>query len=101
MAAPHAEAVQKFYTAHFNPYLNYHRPCGFATTSFNARGKRTRRYKAAVYQTPYEKLKSLPEACLLDADAFEFWNEALNAWTTCRGTYRVMLCLSPIDIVFT
>jgi len=62
IAAPHAEMVQKFYTAHFNPYLNYHRPCGFATTSFNARGKRTRHYKAADYQTPYEKLKSLPEA---------------------------------------
>lgn len=61
IAAPHAEVVQKFYTAHFNPYLNYHRPCGFATTSFNARGKRTRHYKAADYQTPYEKLKSLPE----------------------------------------
>jgi transposase InsO family protein len=62
IAAPHAEAVQKFYTAHFNLYLNYHRPCGFASTSFNERGKRTRRYKAADYQTPYEKLKSLPEA---------------------------------------
>src|ERR1017187_2636365 len=62
IAAPHAEAVQKFYTAHFNPYLNYHRPCGFATTNCNARGKRTRRYKADDYQTPYEKLKSLPEA---------------------------------------
>ena len=62
IAAPHAEVVQKFYTAHFNPYLNYHRLCGFATTTFNERGKRTRRYKAADYQTPYEKLKSLPEA---------------------------------------
>jgi transposase InsO family protein len=62
IAGTHAEAVQKFYTAHFNPYLNYHRPCGFATTSFNERGKRTRHYKAADYQTPYEKLKSLPEA---------------------------------------
>ena len=62
IAAPHAEAVQKFYTAHFNPYLNYHRPCGFATTSFNARGKRTRHYKVGDYQTPYEKLQSLPEA---------------------------------------
>ena len=62
IAAPHAETVQKFFTAHLNPYLNYHRPCGFATTSFNERGKRTRHYKAANYQTPYEKLKSLPEA---------------------------------------
>jgi transposase InsO family protein len=60
--AAHAEAVQKFYTAHFNPYLNYHRPCGFAITSFTERGKRKRIYRPADYKTPYEKLKSLPEA---------------------------------------
>ena len=50
----HAEAVQKFYTAHLNPYLNYHRPCGFATVSVDARGKRQRRYKPSDYATPYE-----------------------------------------------
>jgi transposase InsO family protein len=58
----HAEAVQKFYTAQMNPYLNYHRPCGFATVSVDARGKRQRRYKPSDYATPYEKLKSLPNA---------------------------------------
>jgi transposase InsO family protein/predicted DNA-binding transcriptional regulator AlpA len=58
----HAEKVQKFYTTHFNPYLNFHRPCGFATVSLDARGKRRRRYPAEDYQTPFEKLKSLPEA---------------------------------------
>ena len=26
----HAEAFQKFYTAYLNPYLNFHRPCGYA-----------------------------------------------------------------------
>lgn len=62
IAAPHAEAVQKFYTAHLNRYLNFHRPCGFATVSLNERGKRTRKYKVEDYQTPYEKLKSQPEA---------------------------------------
>ena len=31
IAAEHAEKFQRFYTADFNPYLNYHRPCGFAT----------------------------------------------------------------------
>ena len=30
--------------------------------TFDARGKRRRRYPLADYQTPYEKLKSLPEA---------------------------------------
>jgi len=62
IASPHAEALQKFYTAHFNPYLNYHRPCGFATVTTAANGKRHRFYKSADYATPYEKLKSLEQA---------------------------------------
>jgi transposase InsO family protein len=62
IAGPHAEALQKFYMAHLNPYLNFHRPSGFATVSLDARGKRRRTYKAGDYATPYEKLKSLPEA---------------------------------------
>jgi len=58
----HADAMQKFYTAYLNPYLNYHRPCGFATVSVDARGKRQRRYRPSDYATPYEKLKSLSGA---------------------------------------
>jgi predicted DNA-binding transcriptional regulator AlpA len=60
--AEHAEALQNFYTAHLNPYLNFHRPCGFATVSLDARGKRKRQYKPKNYATPYQKLKSLPRA---------------------------------------
>jgi transposase InsO family protein len=60
--AEHAETVQKFYTAQLNPYLNFHRPCGFATVSLDARGKRKRQYKREDYATPYEKLKSLAKA---------------------------------------
>ena len=62
IATPHAEALQKFYTAYFNPYLNFHRPCGFATISTAPNGKRRRNYKSSDYRTPYEKLKSLPLA---------------------------------------
>jgi hypothetical protein len=58
----YAEEVQKFYTAHLNSYLNYHRPCGYATVTIDGRGKRQRHYPAENYATPYEKLKSLPEA---------------------------------------
>src|SRR5437867_1853228 len=61
IAAPHAEAFQKFYTAQLNPYLNYHRPCGFATIQVLPRGKRQRRYPVEDYRTPYEKLVSLPK----------------------------------------
>ena len=60
--AAHAPQVQRFYMAYLNPYLNYHRPCGFAVVRENARGRRWRVYPAAAYATPYEKLRSLPEA---------------------------------------
>jgi hypothetical protein len=59
--AEHAEAFQKFYTAQFNPYLNFHRPCGFATVRIDGRGKRTRVYPHQDYRTPYEKLRSLDQ----------------------------------------
>lgn len=59
IAGEHAEAIEEFYTRRLNPYLNFHRPCGFATVSLDARGKRRRQYKIADYQTPLEKLKSL------------------------------------------
>jgi hypothetical protein len=62
IAGEHAELLQKFYTRYLNPYLNFHRPCGFATVSLDARGKRRRQYKTEDYATPYEKLKSLPKA---------------------------------------
>jgi len=62
IAAQHAEALQRFYVKHLNPYLNFHRPCGFATVSWDQRGKRQRKYKAEDYRTPLEKLISLPEA---------------------------------------
>lgn len=59
IGAEHAEAWQKFYTAHLNPYLNFHRPCGFATITTNPKGKRKRVYRHQDYRTPYEKLTSL------------------------------------------
>lgn len=59
--AEHAEAFQKFFTAHLNPYLNFHRPCGFATIQSGAHGRRKRIYPADDYRTPFEKLTSLPK----------------------------------------
>jgi len=60
--AEHAATLHKFYTAQLNPYLNFHRPCGFATVSIDARGKRKRQYKLKDYATPHQKLKSLAGA---------------------------------------
>ena len=61
IAAEHAEAFQKFYTATLNPYLNFHRPCGFATLVEGKRGRIRRVYKHGDYRTPYEKLLCLPD----------------------------------------
>ena len=59
IGAEHAEALDQFYKTHLNPYLNFHRPCGFATVSLDERGKRQRQYRQEDYATPYEKLKGL------------------------------------------
>lgn len=56
--ARHAERIQQFYTAHLNPYLNYHRTCAQADVEVDAKGRKRRRYRR--YQTPLETLLSLP-----------------------------------------
>ena len=54
----YAGTINAFYQSWFNTYLDYHRPCGFATTIADARGKEKKVYD--VYQTPYERLRALP-----------------------------------------
>ena len=43
-------------------YMNYHRPCLFAKRTVDERGRETKSYPYEQVQTPYEKLKSLPQA---------------------------------------
>jgi transposase InsO family protein len=59
IAAPHAAAIEAFYEQHFNPYLNYHRPCGVPEQRVNGKGKVTRIYR--WYATPWEILRQLPD----------------------------------------
>ncbi len=59
IASAHAESLQKFFSSQFNPYLNFHRPCGFAVLVKGERGRIKRRYRADDYRTPFEKLCSL------------------------------------------
>jgi transposase InsO family protein len=55
----HAEAIGEFYEQHFNPYLNFHRPCGVPEVITNAKGKQRRVYR--WYATPWEILRQLPD----------------------------------------
>ena len=55
----YAQPINQFYQTYFNQYLNYHRPCGYATTITDRKGKQKKIYKTENYQPPYEKLKSI------------------------------------------
>ena len=57
-----APEVNAFAKDVLSPYLNYHHPCLFATEVRDAKGKVRRRYRRQDVATPYEKLKSLPDA---------------------------------------
>lgn len=55
-----APAINQFYREHLNIYLNYHRPCGYATIIADKKGKERKIYN--IYKIPYERFKSLPNA---------------------------------------
>lgn len=57
-----AEQVNAFCTNVLNPYVNFHRPCFFPETSTDATGKARKRYRDEDMKTPYETLKSVPDA---------------------------------------
>lgn len=58
----YAPNINTFYETHLTPYINYHRPCYFAITVVNAKGKERKKYPYENIMTPYDKLKSLPNA---------------------------------------
>jgi len=60
IAKGYAKNFNSFYKDCFNTYLNFHRPCGFATTTIDKKGKEKKIYN--VYLTPYAKLKSMKNA---------------------------------------
>ena len=56
----HAPEINRFYVEHFNTDLNFHRPCGYATVTVDAKGRRHKKYE--TYETPHERLKALVNA---------------------------------------
>ena len=59
-AGREAAKMQSFYKETFNVYLNFHRPCGFATETVDKKGKIRKKYD--TYLTPFEKFKTLANA---------------------------------------
>ena len=58
IGSEHADQINAFYEEQFNPYLNFHRPCGVPELKTDPRGKTRRIYK--WYATPWEILRQLP-----------------------------------------
>jgi len=90
-----AARVNAFNHAYLNPYLVFHRPCFFPELSVDAHGRQRKRYRYQDMMTPYDKLKSLPQAeiflkpglcfATLDARAFAFSdNEAASQLSQAR-----------------
>lgn len=73
-----ADELNEFYRNHFNVYLNYHRPCGFATENISEKGKVKKVYD--IYRTPFEALKLHPKASefLKEGITFEILEKIAN-----------------------
>jgi len=59
IASGWADTINRFYGELFNEYLNFHRPCGYATLTTDERGRRRRQYRHEDYMTPYERFLTL------------------------------------------
>lgn len=57
-----ANRVNAFTLEVLTPYLNYHRPCHFPTEYTDDKGRIRKHYRYRDMMTPYEKLRSLPDA---------------------------------------
>jgi hypothetical protein len=60
-----AKPINAFYQEIFNPWLNLHRPCLFATEIISPKGKIVKRYKHQDVKTPLESLAQLCEKGLV------------------------------------
>ena len=76
-----AGAVNTFTREVLSPYLNYHRPCLFARTRRDAKGKIRRYYRDQDIDTPYGRFRSLPgaQACLKPGISFAELDAAAHA----------------------
>jgi transposase InsO family protein len=57
-----ATKVNVFTQQILSPYLNFHRPCFFPIEVIDAKGRIRKHYPYDRIMTPYDKLKSLPDA---------------------------------------
>jgi hypothetical protein len=79
-----APVINIFMIYTFNVYLNFHKPCGFATVKTDAKGKEKKVYKKENYMTPYKKLISIPD-----------FEKYLKPGITAESLKAIATCMSP------
>ena len=86
-----APEVNRFAQATLSPFLNFHRPCLFATEHRDAADRIRRKYLARDVMTPYAKLRSLPgaEALLKPGVDFALLDAVAAAETDLEAARRV------------
>ena len=57
-----APLINQFNIEFVYPYINFHKPCAFPETKRDKKGKEKKVYPQKNRMTPYDKLKSLPNA---------------------------------------
>ena len=84
----HAGRFNTFCSEYLNPFLNFHRPCLFATDKPDPKkpGRITRVYRAKDAMTPLDKLASLPEA-----------QSFLREGVTLQGLYALATALTDVQ----
>lgn len=85
----YAKVINGFYAACFNEYLNYHRPCGYATAIVDAKGKEKKVYE--TYLTPYERFRSLHDAAAYLKPSITFTELDLIAYRLSDTDYAIMM----------
>ena len=56
-----ATVLNQYHQYYLNPYINFHRPCFFPVEEIDRKGRIKKKYLYNKMNTPFEKLKSVPE----------------------------------------
>ena len=83
--------INQFNRDYLNPHINYHRPCFFAETITDEKGKQRKIYPYESMMTPYDKLKSMPnsEKYLKEGVTFEIIDKVAFAMTDNQSADRL------------
>ena len=93
-----AGRINAFYRQWFNPYLNYHRPCGFPAEIVDKKGKIKKIYPVENYHTPYEKLRSLKDAKQYLDEGVEFKDLDRFAYDKSDNEFAVLMKKAKVEL---